>query len=350
MQQSLDKKFVVGKLVDGKYCYVPNTFLDDVFKIERGLVWKYAKNFSTIRYNPIFGAATSIKSIDRFGNFSYDTIGRFVEEYFTNGGIHAPASFSAGFWLNFFESRKPHHAFDVFFGRFISGGWQEVFANGTYTCPLYRYDINSAYGWAASLGLPDPKFYRVHKAIDRPGLYIIKAAANCDRPPRPFTHHEMVVLATDQEIKAYNLQVSKVLWGVSWDESQMIDPRPAIDATLETFTDGKQILRTFWGKWCSRRGPTTANFSNGVIEKEWSLPNINRHYIWAHLLYARVKMRMHSLSKSALRIYCDSILTKEQLPVDSNLGGWKLEKFFPNGVHFLKTGLVIDRDNQKVFV
>lgn len=342
-------KVSFGKLKDGAICYVPQEFVNEAFKTEKGICWSYRRQLSTVRFSPIFSSSTSFKSYVRFGDkASLLSIERFVDEYLSSNGKSAPSSFGDAFRL-YFEAQKIPHIYDVFIGKFLAGGWQHAFSFGEIKTPVIRYDINSAYGWASSIGLPAPSSYSLCKDYRRPGIYIVEAVSDgSTETPTPFNCSKpRKVLATNVEINKYRLTISKVYWGVSWE--RYMDIRPAIDMVRSKFTDWKDILRQFWGGWCAKRGPKTGTFEQGRVTKEWQLPNIYRHFIWAAVIISRVKMRVWE-QRPMLRVWCDSVLTDRKLPTGNDIGEWKVEKEYPEGVTIHKTGLAVCNKNNRIII
>ena len=80
-----------------------------------------------------------------------------------------------------------------------------------------------------------------------------------------------------------------------------------------SYREGQEVnRRRLWGPW-------------------WSL-------VWAALIVSRVKMRVWESDHSPAHVFVDSILTKNELPVGSGLGKWRLVCECPHGVEIKQTG------------
>jgi len=157
---------------------------------------------------------------------------------------------------------------------------------------------------------------------------------------------ERWMILSDEEVKRYNVDVREVWWGQSW--RNVLDTRSAIDAVRDKFTDWKRVLRSFWGGWAARTGPTSGTFDDGKIVKRWQLPNHSRNYIWAHLIMSRVKSRVYDVIKDACYVFVDSVITRKTLTTGTNIGDWKLEKEYPEGVVIFQAGVYRDMLSKKL--
>lgn len=117
--------------------------------------------------------------------------------------------------------------------------------------------------------------------------------------------------------------------GVTWDGLE--DPAPLIRAVRSVST-WKLAARSFWGRW-AQVVPLTCH-ANG---KSWKLPNRSLNIPWAHVILARVRMRLFEVSARAVHVFTDSVITDVRLPTGENVGDWRLEKEY-NGVVIRNTG------------
>jgi hypothetical protein len=180
--------------------------------------------------------------------------------------------------------------------------------------------------WAATLGLPDTRTYTRSISPNRDnmdGVYRIRLIAPTPSAPFPFNQcYECI--ATAQEIETYSLQVAEVVDGVTWKRTV---PGDSIISAVRKVSTWKQAGRSYWGRWGQMQKVTCV--ANG---KSWQLPNMALNVPWAHLIVSRVKMRLWEFSKKALHVYVDSVITSETLPTGNDLGDWRLEKTYNEGV------------------
>lgn len=337
--------FSVGRLRDNQTSYLPHQMLADLYRLESGRMWSYRGKISTVLWQSVLGAPNHAKGMHRFrdqkGKESEHKIGRFIEEYKSAGGKDWPSSFACGFHFQA-DLPKCRPNGRAFFGRRIGGAWQQALQIGRVDEPIWKYDLNSAYGWAATLGLPDPRGFRPCKDYRHDGIFIVEGVCEADRqPPYPFQRGRLrEYVVTSDEIQKYKITVLKVRWGIAW--GVVLDLRPSLDDCRSSFTDWKRCLQSFWGRWAAQKGPKCSTFAEGKIKKEWRLPNRDANFIWAHIIVSRVKMRLYEISKDALHVFVDSIFLPRTLPTGSDIGEWKLVRHYPNGVTIHRTGLVKD--------
>lgn len=280
-----------------------------------------------------------LKSIDRFGPYAgrEDAFMSLMDDSYSNGVIR-PSSFSSMFHGKFFTPRLKRSVNATFDASF-TGAWEEAKIKGSLTGLWRQYDLNSAYLWSGSQGLPDTKTFRFADALDVhfPGLYNIEQVSVNRNLPYPFNCRK-VVNATMDEIDTYGIQVKKVMGGYTW--RQHIDGEKVVEA-VKTFRAWKHIGKVYWGRWCSRAS-TYCHSKNGQV---WATPNMALNLIWAHVVISRVKMRIWNDAKSAAHIFVDSVIVPHELPESDDIGGWRLEHLFKNGLRIKHAGHYGEPDN-----
>jgi hypothetical protein len=207
----------------------------------------------------------------------------------------------------------------------LAGGWQACLIPGAHKGTYYKYDIRSAYLWAASLGMPDSSTYQRCLKPWRVsnGVFRLKLVRRSPLAPFPFNQARQV-LATSQEIEQYGLQIGEVVDGVTW--SGLVDGAPIIDAVRKVST-WKQAARAFWGRWGQAQKVTCT--ANG---KTWQLPNIALNIPWSHTIISRVRMRLWEVARDAVHVFIDSVITPHIIPTGDAIGDWRLEKTYNAGV------------------
>jgi len=222
----------------------------------------------------------------------------------------------------------------------MAGGWQESLRSGKHFGTYRRYDMRSAYLWAATLGLPDTRTYQRSlspwKNGNRDGVYRVKLLRVSPNAPFPF-NSALECLASNIEIETYNLAVAEVIDGVTWKNS--IDTRSLMEAITAVST-WKQAGRSYWGRWAQMTRVMCHS-----EKKKWSLPNITLNIPWAHMIVSRVKMRLWENASNALHVFVDSVITPDILKTGSELGDWRLEKTYKTGVVIRGPGQYGDVDS-----
>lgn len=250
---------------------------------------------------------------------------KLLSEY-SDFGVPRPSGYADVFHETFRSPRVPWSV-NKLLGPCLAGGWQAALEPGVHRGRYYKYDMRSAYLWAATLGMPNADTYTrsLNPFKDRrfDGVYRVKLLAPNPTAPFPFNQARECI-ATGLEIETYGLSVASVVDGVIWKDS--IPGDKVLDAVRKVST-WKQAGRAYWGRWgqmqkvtCTARGKT------------WQLPNVALNVPWAHMIVSRVKMRLWEFSKRSVHVYVDSLITPSPIPTGGNLGDWRLERVYDHGV------------------
>lgn len=249
-----------------------------------------------------------------------ELLGEYAEH-----NVLRPAGY-ADVFHEYFQSPKVSWSVNAALADCLSGGWQAVIGSvGAYKGKYYKYDMRSAYLWAATLGMPDTSTYTrsLQPWNKKDGVYRLRLLRPV--PSAPFPYNQATeCIATNAEIETYGLPIAEVLDGVCWTNT--LSGEPIIDAIRKVST-WKQAGRSYWGRWGQVQKMTCVSKN-----KTWKLPNRALNIPWAHTIISRVKMRLWNFSRHALHVYVDSVITPDQLPTGDNLGDWRLEKTYNNGV------------------
>lgn len=224
----------------------------------------------------------------------------------------------------------------------IPGGWNSVLGSQIVVRdPLYRYDIRSAYLWALSEGLPDPKTFRTVRRVDGPGVYW------CESPCHPMLPHPWnkpgMHPATFEELELMPIRVRDIRRGVAFVQGSF-DVGPWLDS-IQSWSCGKAVARAFWGRWIATGKVRQETFDPaGEVRTSRELPDVARQPIWAAIITARLRMRLWGLvdsgERTIYRVQTDSIITDTPIDTGERLGEWKLEATFPTGGKILPVGVV----------
>lgn len=262
---------------------------------------------------------------DRFTEHGEEGAMRELLREYESFGVNRPGGY-ADVFHDQYNSFRVAWSVNSMLAPAFAGGWQAALKTGAFRGVFYKYDLRSAYMWAGSLGMPDPKTYRRSTVIrsDRDGVYRVILSRPVSGAPFPF-FRARECLVTNEEIETYSLPVERVVTGVTW--GGLLDPAKMLDAIRLTST-WKQTGRSYWGRW----GQTT-RVECHCRAKSWVLPNIAANVPWAHLIVSRVKSKLwQAADASTVHVYVDSLLTQKRLATGSEIGDWKLEKTYRNGV------------------
>lgn len=242
-----------------------------------------------------------------------------IREY-SDYGVPRPGGYADVFHERFISPRV-RWSVNAVLAPALAGGWQAAISPGVHKGTFYKYDMRSAYLWAATAGMPATNTYHRSKTPwkSKDGVFRIKLLRNPGNVPFPFCQAREC-LATNLEIETYNLPIAEVIDGVTWDG--LMDPS-AIIAAVKTVSTWKQAGRAYWGRWGQSEKITC--HANG---KTWNLPNIALNIPWAHTVISRVRMRLWKAARQAVHVFIDSVITPERLRTGDKLGDWRLEKTY----------------------
>jgi hypothetical protein len=248
-------------------------------------------------------------------------------------GCARPGSYFSPFHAQFQSPRVLRSINEVFRNQTYYA-WQDSFVpNGTYLKGAYnRYDLNQAYLWATTQGLPDMRSVQASDHLGvYPGLYHVRLREPRDpleRSSWPYPFDRLLECnASTEEIDALGLPVEEIYGGVVWRGTL---PPDSVTGTIGQFSFWKDASKGFWGRWASQNALTcTAGGST------WELPNTKLNLVWAHMIVSRVRLRLWDVVKEhgAAHVYVDSVITRGKLGTGTQVGQWKLEKHYPDGVY-----------------
>lgn len=244
-------------------------------------------------------------------------------------GVHHPSSWGDCYHQLAPRSKPVLWTFNGMLAWWPGGPWSQARKTGTHRGHWYRYDLQGAYRWAATWGLPDPETYKVVTRLgSNPGVFVVELRE--DRPDLPpvFRERGARAVASDEEIERYNLACN-VVRGVSWTREL---PRDYVEQTLRRLPFPKDAGRAYWGRWIAR-DPLTCWTPNA----EWQLKNIAANFPWGWLIVGRVRLRVWEVAQEAAHVYVDEVLIPHELPTGGE-GEWKLKQEYPHGVVVHRTG------------
>lgn len=326
-----------GEIVDGRDAYISHPQLRALAK-QHGRYW----SFHSIPTTVALPDNRFAKSLKGFTNHQEESQFRELLREYADHGVPRPSGYADVFHKLYYSPRVPWSV-NALLAPAFAGGWQahlhplKTVFRGTH----YKYDMRSAYLWAATLGLPDSESYQRSLKPGKTkydGIYRFETRPVAGAP-FPFDQaHECI--ATNQEIELYGLPVLKVIDGVIW--KNMLAPQKLLDAIMAVST-WKQAGRSYWGRWAQmQRIKCTAN------GRDWFIPNLALNIPLAHLIVSRVKMRLWLASRNAVHVFVDSVITPEKLETGDKVGDWRLEKTYTNGVVVKATGQYGSIDDLKL--
>lgn len=324
-----------NRVEKGRDSYVHRALLPDLLP-HSVRFWKVAGRIVSVQLR----GGGVVKPVDDFHEH-YPTEAdflTFMEDCYTRG-IVRPSSYSDLFAQRF-TSPRVQWTYNSFFSEWFAGGWEDARQTGILPGHWKKYDLNSAYLWSLTQGLPDVDTFRFTRHLERsdeagtkPGLYLI----SLDKPylelPYPFNVARKYVIASSDEIDAYELQPTVVHSGVTY---KML---PSVQHMVDLIYDSpcpKLVARSYWGRWISRADVHCHATSTG---KHWPIRNPFLNTVWAHSIVSRVKTRIFTQVKNFAHVFVDSVITLADLPTGVGLGDWRLEARYMDGVQVRGPGI-----------
>lgn len=257
-----------------------------------------------------------------------------LDKWRGNGLTGAPAS-AAGFYhkLNQFKfaSYSQNHLFDDAY----IGGWQEAFKVGNFQEAYKYYDIISAYYWASNQGFP----FRVQMFNPKCNCHLLRVKV--DSGNFPTCLNSDVITLDNDDIDAYNIK-GTILTGVSWNKSDVLNMDYSFENVYKlnlNYETWKQLKRTYWGLWSSRRELVREHYIEGKLVTETKYKNRRVNLIWSVLITRRVLRRLFGVVDSAaLLVQTDAVLTPNPISVGGRDGDFKLKAVY-KGVFIRSSGV-----------
>lgn len=327
-----DLLYLTSDVVPGRSGYAPGAALARAFDRKMcGRAWLLGPRLVSMQLSKAYGGGIW-KSTDRLPmdpDHANDNLDRLEA-----AGVYHPASYG-DCYHQLVGMRKPlPWTYNGLFFQWPGGPWSEALKVGDFPGRWYRYDLKSAYRWAATLndGPPDPETYRVvtELAYDEPGLWVCEIDGDRSRLPNALRANGPVVLSSE-EIFGYGIRpLVNVIRGVTWSRTLGAGH---IESTLQRLPCAQLAGRAYWGRWIAR-DPLQV----WTPARAWSMRNIAAHYVWGWLIVGRVRLRVWQAAKDAAHVYVDEILTPHELETGHELGAWHLKETYPRGVTVRRTG------------
>lgn len=320
MRTALNYLPTYGEVHEKRDAYVYGTQIRALAK-QTGRYWSFHSVPTTVALPENRFAKSLTSFTDHTDESSFMELLREYSEH----GVPRPSGYADVFHETF-KSPRVSWSINSRLAPCMAGGWQAAISPGVHRGVYYKYDMRSAYLWAATLGLPDTRTYTrsLKPWKDKhDGLYRIKLLRPSLDAPFPYNQARECI-ATNREIETYSLSVGEVLDGVVW--TRTVSGEKVVEAIRQVST-WKQAARSYWGRWAQLQKVECTS-----PNRRWSLPNITLNIPWAHLIVSRVKMRLWEVSTNAIHVFVDSVITPHRLPTGMLVGDWRLEKTYEEGV------------------
>lgn len=319
----------------GRDAYVPRVMLSDLLP-HAVRYWKVNGRLVSVQLKG-GGVAKPLDCFPEYANNEGELM-QFLDDCLRIGVVR-PSSYSDLFAQRY-RSPRVLWTYNSFFADWFAGGWEQARQTGILPGSWNRYDLNSAYLWALTKGLPDVRTFRFTRHIQRsdvggvkPGLYLITLHKPRYDLPYPFNTSRKYVVASSDELEAYDIDPMYVHSGITYKMLPTV--QDMVDLIYDTPCP-KLVARTYWGRWVSKASVFCHAPSTG---REWPIRNPILNVAWAHLIVSRVKLRLWQDCPDAAHVFVDSVITLRDLPVGRELGSWRLEERYLDGVQIRGPGI-----------
>ncbi len=289
-------------------------------------VWRLGTRIVSLALSKREGGGTW-KQVDRLAT---DEPGRLLDALEAVGVDH-PSSYADCYHQLAPAVAPLKYTFNGMFQWWPGGPWSEAKLTGALRGEWWRYDMVSAYRWAATVGLPDPTTYAATKVMGtKPGLWVVLLKSSPNGLPPIFRHgdREPVVMSSE-EIAGYGVQVH-VLRGVTWTHTM---GAAYVEHTLAKLPCPKEAGRAYWGRWIAR-DPLVV----WTPAREWTMRNIFANFVWGWLIVGRVRLRLWEVADKAAHVYVDEVVVPHELPTAGTLGAWHCKEQYRRGIRVVRTG------------
>lgn len=235
-------------------------------------------------------------------------------------------------------------SYNNLFSGFQLGGWVEAFQTGFIEKPLTEYDINRAYFSSILRPLPVPSGIRKYKHGDKRFLVVASYSGDNSVFPRPLRTRRFLFSHEDLNFIPMDYNKLKIIAGVSWEKEDL--------RILDTFEElsgldndiYKRLTQSYWGVFGSSSPLHGRSIKDGKLNKQWKLGNNRfKNSVWANLIQKRVmNILASSIGPGTVRVYMDSILTSDEIPVGSRPGQFKISSHWPKGIWMRNAGMWTD--------
>lgn len=295
----------------------------------RGWLWKF--DGTPTSYAP--NKKLMFKNLDRLRFDTEDQFWTFIEDV-KRAEMKPPTSLSGVFVACAKRERLSWRTYAPkapFYGRMFGPWMEQIFRGGEYTAPVFLYDINQAYRWSGTVGLPDlNSAYRTRDFREPHAIYLVKNAKPYFPPPVDRETDGTFVM-TSEERDAYQIDSADVVHGVAF-RNERVDVQRVFDRIDTEFPSvAKAVSQSYWGIWSSPKSVQQIGMLSGSTRE---LRNIYYNPVWAAFVTGRVKIACWLKRDVTLRIYCDSIMSTAAIPTGTEPGEWKLVKEFKAGLRF----------------
>jgi len=299
----------------------------------RGTMWRYHRHIRT--YRP--STQVFYKNVRGLNPDTEQDFWNVIHSC-QRAGLRMPSSFS-GIFHQVFESPWPDISSTALFQNQTVGAWQQAFIEGSCKGKLYKYDLNSAYQWAASQPLPDIRSWYPVRSIDDSWSLCF---GQVEKLPFYVSTNDPQ-LWTREEIESQKLKIANFVIGIGFDK--WVDLRPVFAVIREWFPFCyKRIGRAFWGRWNTAQSIEQVSWINGR-ERRLTLQNRLFNPYWSRYITSRVKTRLADIivQAGAVQVYVDSVICYEELPTGEAVGDWKLVDTFSD-LYFYGAGVYTEKD------
>lgn len=319
------------RIIPGRAGYAPTNQLSQAYQDGRvACLWALGTRIVSIQLTKTEGGGIW-KARERLPLSAPDSMLDALESV----GVRHPSSFADCYHQLAPKAVRLPWTVNGIFHWWPGGPWEEARLTGEHRGKWYRYDLISAYRWAATLGLPDPLTYTVEEnprgrlKCDRAGLWLYQVKGRAPTQVPAIYRNSALLVLSSEEIEAYRIR-GEAIRGVTWEKCLPLD---YVEQTLRRLPCHKPAGRAYWGRWVARDRLTCRM---GI--REWELPNIGNNFVWGWLIVGRVRLRLWQASQEAAHVYVDEIVVPHTMTTGQNLGDWHLKEEYPRGVAVYRTG------------
>lgn len=211
------------------------------------------------------------------------------------------------------------------------------------TGPVYHSDINEAFWSATREGLPI-KFFPYDRRDEN---YVARCIIKSAEKELPYFFQKSLekdreCLLTGKDIRYFGLEV-ELLDALSYADDH-VDLTPVYETISKHFGPWiqKRARQQSWGTFVMKDGGVTGvRYEDGNSKKTWKIKNRFKNRLWGIIITRRIIRKVHRemTEREGLSCFVDSVLSLEKVETGPDVGEWRNEGTYENGVYIKTPGI-----------
>lgn len=206
-----------------------------------------------------------------------------------------------------------------------------------------HYDLNEAFWSATKKGLPI-KFFP-YQSQDK--NFVARCIINDTEKGLPYFFEKSLrnnreCLLTGKDIRYFGLDV-EIIDALSYVDDY-VDLMPVYETISKNFGPwtAKRARQQSWGTFVMKHGGVSGTrYEDGEKQKTWDNKNRFQNRLWGIIITRRIIRKVHKALTKGTGISCfvDSVLTLEKVDTGNDIGQWRQEGEYKDGIYMETPGI-----------